>query len=187
MLSVWQSYLRCLNARPLLTQAATSGFLFFAGDVIAQQAIDRRGVKRHDFYRTGVMTFTGLCIAGPVLRFWYLSLERLVPGKGSFTVVLKKIALDQLLFAPVFLAGFFTTIDLLERKGLEEIKKHLKAEYRNALITNYMLWPAVQIITFNFMPLKHRVGFVQLVALGWNTYLAWAAHKNQQTSNDSGQ
>lgn len=54
-------------------------------------------------------------------------------------VVLKKIALDQLLFAPVFLAGFFTIIDLLERKGLEEIKKHLKAEYRNALITNYMV------------------------------------------------
>eukprot|EP00118_Oscarella_pearsei_P002297 m.10130 g.10130 ORF g.10130 m.10130 type:complete len:180 (+) comp21951_c0_seq1:92-631(+) len=176
MLKVWKWYLSCLHARPLLTQAATSGFLFFAGDVLSQQAIERRGVKRHDLFRTGVMTSTGFCIAGPVLRLWYLQLEKLVPGKG-LKIALKKMALDQILFAPVFLGGFFTTVDVLERKSIEHIKNHLKKEYLNALITNYMLWPAVQMITFNVLPLQHRVGFVQLVALGWNTYLAWAAHR----------
>ncbi len=33
--------------------------LFATGDVLAQQAVDRKGLEKHDFARTGRMAFYG--------------------------------------------------------------------------------------------------------------------------------
>lgn len=33
--------------------------LFGSGDVLAQQAVDRRGLEKHDFHRTGRMALYG--------------------------------------------------------------------------------------------------------------------------------
>lgn len=45
------------------------------------------------------------------------------------------------------------------------------------MITNYKIWPLAQVINFTFVPIQHRVGFVQLVAIFWNAYLSWMANK----------
>lgn len=48
-----------LARRPLLTQAVTTFVLFGAGDVIAQQAVDKKGIEKHDLARTGRMALYG--------------------------------------------------------------------------------------------------------------------------------
>lgn len=48
-----------LASRPLLTQAVTTAVLFGAGDVIAQQAVDKKGLEKHDLARTGRMALYG--------------------------------------------------------------------------------------------------------------------------------
>lgn len=48
-----------LASRPLLTQAVTTAVLFGAGDVIAQQAVDKKGIEKHDVARTGRMALYG--------------------------------------------------------------------------------------------------------------------------------
>lgn len=48
-----------LAKRPLFTQAVTTGVLFGVGDVIAQQAVDKKGLKNHDIARTGRMAAYG--------------------------------------------------------------------------------------------------------------------------------
>jgi protein Mpv17 len=47
-----------LAKRPLLTQSVTTGLLFAAGDITAQQLVDKRGAE-HDLTRTGRMFLYG--------------------------------------------------------------------------------------------------------------------------------
>lgn len=48
-----------LAKRPLLTQAVTTAVLFGAGDGLAQQAVERRGIAKHDPMRTARMAAYG--------------------------------------------------------------------------------------------------------------------------------
>ncbi|XP_036729201.1 protein Mpv17 isoform X4 [Balaenoptera musculus] len=53
----------------------------------------------------------------------------------------------------------------------------LQQDYPDALITNYYLWPAVQLANFYLVPLHYRLAVVQCVAVIWNSYLSWKAHR----------
>lgn len=48
-----------LTSRPLLTQVITTAVLFGTGDVIAQQAVEKKGIEKHDAARTGRMVLYG--------------------------------------------------------------------------------------------------------------------------------
>ena len=152
------------------------GILVATGDVLAQQVIQRKKLKDHNFYRTGKFFIIGSCFVTPVLRTWYSILDRFVRGSGG-VVAMKKVLLDQTIFAPVFIASFFTVSDILGGKSLEGVKRNLDQNYFSTLKTNYYVWPAVQTVNFYFVPPTYRVILVNTVALFWNTYLAWTVSK----------
>ena len=117
---------------------------------------------------TARMGVVGLVI-GPVLRSWYLTLERIVPG-GVKTAGFKKMLLYQSLFLSVW--------ETLAGKRPHEINEMLQECYvQTLMITNYKIWLLAQTLNFTFVPIQHRVGFVQIVAIFWNVYLSWMANK----------
>ena len=40
--------------------------------------------------------------------------------------------------------------------------------------------PLLQLLNFSFVPSAHRVLFVNVVSVGWNTFLAWSAHRTHR-------
>ncbi|EDN04273.1 conserved hypothetical protein [Histoplasma mississippiense (nom. inval.)] len=54
-----------LARRPLITQSIGSAILFGAGDVLAQQLVDKVGLEHHDYARTGRMTLYERCDLRP--------------------------------------------------------------------------------------------------------------------------
>jgi protein Mpv17 len=48
-----------LGQRPILTQSITTAVLFATGDTMAQQLVEKRGLKHHDMSRTGRMALYG--------------------------------------------------------------------------------------------------------------------------------
>ncbi|KAI9201985.1 Mpv17/PMP22 family protein [Polychytrium aggregatum] len=164
-----------LVARPYLTQAISTGILFGSGDVIAQQAVERRGLPSHDAIRTLRLTLYGTAVAGPACAYWYRFLARFIKFENKAAAMTARVAMDQGLFAPSFIGVFFTAMSTMEGKSLAETWQKLKETYPSALVNNYKLWPAVQCINFYLIPVNYQLLFVNTVALGWNSYLSYAS------------
>ncbi|KAF2139826.1 uncharacterized protein K452DRAFT_289202 [Aplosporella prunicola CBS 121167] len=158
-----------LARRPLLTQSVTTAILFATGDVMAQQGVEGRGLKKHEWARTGRMALYGGAIFGPAATTWFKALQRIQLGSTNATIV-ARVAADQLLFAPTNMCLFLSTMAVLE--GTSPQKK-LESTYMPALQKNWMVWPFVQIGNFKFVPLEHRVLVVNVISLGWNCYLSF--------------
>jgi len=113
-------------------------------------------------------------IMSPVQFHWFGFLSRSFPiAKGSGVVpVLKRVACDQFMFAPVGLACFFTFMTVAEGGGKRAISKKFQEVYLPALKANFMVWPAVQFLNFRVMPLHFQIPFVSTVGIAWTAYLS---------------
>ncbi len=88
----------------------------------------------------------------------------------------KRLLLDQFVWAPIFITGFFAALLTCEGRP-QQIPAKLESDLKDAVLTNWKLWIPAQFINFRFMPPQLQVLFANAVALVWNTYLAWATHK----------
>ncbi|XP_029670930.1 protein Mpv17 isoform X2 [Formica exsecta] len=170
MQNIQKLYQKALKMYPMGMQAVQAGILMGLGDQIAQNFIDNS--KTIDLVRTMQFAGIGLFISGPATRTWYGILDKYIGSKG-YSVAIKKVACDQLLFAPTFIAVLLVTIGICQGKDIEKIKIKVRDEYNNILINNYKLWPMVQLINFSIVPLHYQVLVVQLVALFWNSYISY--------------
>ena len=58
------------------------------------------------------------------------------------------------------LAAFFAFMTVCEMGGRKAVRRKLEAVFWGTLKSNYVLWPAVQLINFRLMPLALQiVGF----------------------------
>lgn len=55
------------------------------------------------------------------------------------------------------LVCFFTFMTLAEGGGKRQVYRKFRDVYVPTLKANYILWPAVQIINFRFMPLQFQI------------------------------
>ncbi|KAH6574361.1 hypothetical protein BASA50_001697 [Batrachochytrium salamandrivorans] len=169
---VFRWYRRQLKRQPLATQALTTGFLFGTGDLIAQTAVEQTPLTSIDAIRTARLTLFGTTICGPAMVIWYRLLSKNILLASPMQTLAARVSLDQLVFAPSFLAVFFAATGLMEGRSFSEVGTKLSAGYPDALVSNYKLWPAVQMINFYLVPLHYQALFVNVIALGWNTYLS---------------
>ncbi|XP_072296226.1 mitochondrial inner membrane protein Mpv17 [Eucyclogobius newberryi] len=176
MAALWRSYQALMTRRPWTVQIITAGSLVGVGDVVSQQVIERKGLSNHNVQRTAKMMCIGFFFVGPVIGSWYKVLDKLVLGTSK-SAAMKKMLVDQLCFAPCFLGTFLGLSGALNGLTLEQNLSKLKRDYTDALVSNYYLWPPVQIANFYFIPLQHRLAVVQVVAVIWNSYLTWKANK----------
>lgn len=132
-------------------------------------------------------------IQGPGLRKWYGTLDKYVTAKSPFGRTMQKMCIDQFVFAPMFLCCLLSVISFMQHQDVERVKSKVRADYFDILLANYSVWPAVQIINFQFVPLNYQVLLTQTVAVFWNIYFSWKTNlkekqkpnTNSSTSNSS--
>jgi len=127
-----------------------------------------------DFERLTRFMAYGFCMA-PIQFRWFRLLERTFPigkGAGSLVPVLKRVAFDQLVFAPFGIGLFFTVMTVAEGGGRRAVQNKLRDMYVPTLKANFMVWPAVQLVNFRLMPMQFQLPFVSTVGIAWTAYLS---------------
>jgi len=176
----WKFYLRKLDEKPIVTTTLSTAGLFTAGDIFAQNLVEKRYTHAPwDITRTIRVGAVGLLFMGPSYSVWYRGLDKLIVGSG-IKQTLKKVALDQGIMAWVFCAWFVMANAVLSGHNLDAAWSEWTTHRRDIMEANYKLWPAAQILNFTFVPSAHRVLFVNLVSIGWNTFLAWSSHRTHR-------
>ncbi|KAI0743167.1 hypothetical protein C8Q80DRAFT_1193214 [Daedaleopsis nitida] len=166
-----------LIRKPLVTQCATSFVLFGTGDVLAQQAFEKKGAN-HDFMRTARIAFYGGAIFGPVLTKWLQFLNKLQFASPTRAVAYK-VYLDQFVFTPGVVAMFFGSLTLLEGKSVNDAKERISEAYVPTLIRNWGVFIPTQIVNFALVPQHLRFVTIGVVSLFWNAYLSSVNAKKQ--------
>lgn len=155
---------------------ASSAVLAAVGDLLAQYRLiaTRRSSPSpraaspvgYDLVRT--LRFVALSVIfSPTVHFWYVFLERFF-GKSPMWL---KLALDQLAFTPPWFLAYFVVLSLLEGRP-RAISERLWKDFWPCLVASWKLWPAVQLVTFQFIPVHLWTVFGNLVGLAWNVYFS---------------
>ncbi|EAW07804.1 Mpv17/PMP22 family protein [Aspergillus clavatus NRRL 1] len=151
-----------------------------------------------DFERLTRFMSYGFFMA-PIQFKWFGFLSRAFPltKKNPTLPALKRVAADQLIFAPfgmdidfperstrgvsviaanavidLGLACFFTFMTVAEGGGKRALTRKFQDVYLPTLKANFVLWPAVQILNFRVVPIQFQIPFVSTVGIAWTAYLS---------------
>ena len=127
-----------------------------------------------DFERLTRFMAYGFLMA-PLQHRWFAFLSHAFPitkSRSALLPALQRVAMDQLIFAPIGLGVFFTFMTVAEGGGRRAVLKKFQDVYLPALRANYMVWPAVQILNFRTVPIQFQIPFVSTVGIAWTAYLS---------------
>ena len=108
-------------------------------------------------------------IFGPAATQWYKLLAR-INLSSPITTTIARVGADQCIFATAHVGLFLSSMAYLEG---ESPQQRLESSYFTALKMNWTLWPIVQTVNFNFVPLNYRTLVVNAVSIPWNSYLSY--------------
>ncbi len=144
----------------------------------------------HDTVRTLRSFAWNALVYTPVAHGWYChvlprvasrALARLpaaARGDASLPAAAVKVAADQTLFGPLVIGGFMTYSALVQGRGTAGAAEALNKNYWDVLVANWMVWPALQLVNFKFVPLQLQILVMNTAVVGWSTYLALRAAGN---------
>eukprot|EP01137_Pigoraptor_chileana_P030047 Opistho-2@16118 len=171
---LFNAYNAALEKRPIPTKAVTSGVLFALGDVIAQKLSTED--SEFDFKRLARASAYGFAILGPLSHYHFNLLHWIVVtrlGIRGAAMPFAKVALEQFgYWSPFILSVYITSMGLMEGLSVTEATRRLRERFWPTMKANWVVWPAVGIINFRFVPVAHQLNFVLIVSLGWAAYLS---------------
>ncbi|RKF63830.1 Protein sym1 [Erysiphe neolycopersici] len=126
-----------------------------------------------DFERLMRFIAYGFMMAPPQFK-WFQFLSKIFPisKESGLLPALKMVAFDQMIYAPIGVATFFTVMTVAEGGDRRAVSIKLRDMFIPTLKANYMIWPLVQMVNFRLMPIRFQLPFVSTVGIAWTTYLS---------------
>lgn len=91
------------------------------------------------------------------------------------TQVIPRVLVDQLMYAPCACAFYYVMMGVFDGvRDWEQIKEtRLKPNWWPTFTTSLAVWPAFQLINFSIVPSHYRLLAVNVMNVGWNSYLSY--------------
>lgn len=109
----------------------------------------------------------------------YAFVDRVVPPELRLANIVRKVAMDQLLFGPVCITIFYCGVTALEGRSARDIAAEWRRKFLPTYRMEWTVWPLAQAINFYLMPAALRVAYVNVVTLLWNVYLSRMKHRGR--------
>lgn len=168
----------------LVTNIGLCVSLSALGDLLQQSVKRARGLaKNHDLVRTKNMSLAAVSM-GVICHYWYLWLDRFLPG-FSLRVVMKKVIWDQIVLSPIMWVTYFVVLGLLEQSGYERFHERLTDKGGKLYLAEWIVWPPAQVFNFYFLPTRFRVLYDNIVSLGFDWYSSYLLNDHGVTNSES--
>ena len=86
---------------------------------------------------------------------------------------LKKTALGQVTIFPTYVTLFYAYIALLEGKSARQACGRVQRNFWPTMATGTVFWPIANMLNFTLVPQRHRVLYVGVMGIAWNSFLSW--------------
>ena len=151
-------------------------------DLLTEEKSDTEADKKFNIKRSAHMTAAGFT-TGLVSHYWYIYLDRFLGTRKTFFLITKKVLLDQIVFSPVNLLVYFSTLGICERSGTLRIKEELVEKgFEQIYIVEWIVWPPMQYFNFYVLPLRYRILFDNIISLGFDIYSPYVKYKTKLKS-----
>jgi len=144
------------------------------GDVI-QQSLEQKKGKWNKVRTLQMSTSFGLT-SGFLCHHWYKYLDRVLPGRG-LSVVLRKVAWDQILFSPLCIIACLMVAGKLENIDQKTALQQTVQLGGRLYLAEWVIWPPAQFFNFAFLPTRFRVLYDNLISLVYDTYTSHVKHQ----------
>ena len=139
-------------------------------------------LTRFDWTRNLHMSAAGLT-TGLISHYWYIFLDARLGTLRSFTVVTKKVLLDQIVFSPVNWIVYFSTVGLCEYSTVKKVTEEIiEKGMQQIYVAEWFIWPPAQYFNFYLLPLRYRILFDNFISLGFDVYSPYVKYKTQLKS-----
>ncbi|MCO5552611.1 hypothetical protein L7F22_006125 [Adiantum nelumboides] len=171
-------YLQLLETRPILTKSFTAATIFCLADATAQGIkiawANKEDAVHWDFPRSIRMLAVGLFLSGPTLHFWFNLMSTKFPNRDVAST-LKKMALGQTVYGPIFNTVFFSLNAYLQGETRPEVISRLKRDLFPAFRNGLMYWPFCDFLTYRYVPVHLQPLVNNSFAYVWTIYLTYMA------------
>lgn len=179
----------------LLTNCVISTAMGCLGDSIQQQydivvnqnSTDQTCTKsdklnNFNWTRNLHMSAAGLT-TGLISHYWYILLDARLGTMRSFTVVTKKVLLDQIIFSPINWIVYFSTVGLCEYSTVKKVTDEIiEKGMQQIYVAEWFIWPPAQYFNFYLLPLRYRILFDNFISLGFDIYSPYVKYKTELKS-----
>lgn len=168
---------KVFDSYPVLRGMATYVVLYPTSNLV-QQLLEL-GPEDVNVRELGRFALFGSMWVAPTVYTWIKISSWLLP-KPTFNHAVKKVLLEQVTYSPFAITTFFTGMNLLQGKGLNEAKDELSAKFLPTFKSCLLYWPFVQTINFSLVPERNRAPVVGVASLLWVSFLSYM--KRQEVS-----
>jgi len=172
-----------MDKRPVLANSILGFNLWVAGDLLAQSYEHEN--EPLNYKRTLQAASYGGFFTGPLYALWFPFLDRqCVAWKiasrftSGWAVPMVKVAADEIVMDPPSIVMFFTYMEFWHNQGkfdYQATKSKIISEFPRAWATSLVVWPAILLVTFRYVPLFAQSVVVNVCAIVWDGFLS---HRN---------
>ncbi len=175
--TIFNRYSNALIEKPYKTKMLTAGVLGAIGDCMCQTLVEKKSFREnYDYQRTFNFTMIGALLSAPFCHLWYMKgapaiCQAVSTNKKLYPYI--SLVADQTLIATSTMAMFLFISEYLKDFRVNDAVKNVKRKWKEAIVTNYKIWPPLILINFLLVPPHFRVLFTNFLGFFWGIYLSY--------------